>query len=143
MANKRINVGKVILGGLVAGLVMNVLDFVVHGLLLGQAWFDAVKALGLDPAANQGGSALGWITIDFLGGIAAVALHAGLRTRFGATPRTAAIAGFWVWAVSHIMFASYATMKILPWSLVIWGSLGSLPAAVVGAMAGAYFYKEK
>ncbi|MBI2073795.1 MAG: magnesium transporter, partial [Gemmatimonadetes bacterium] len=42
----KINWGRVIAGGLLAGVVLNVFDFVVNGWLLSDQWTAAMTALG-------------------------------------------------------------------------------------------------
>ena len=64
-----IHMARVVIGGLVAGLVMNAIDFVVNAVWLAPAWNQSTKALGIDVASIQAGSAIGWITSDFLAGI--------------------------------------------------------------------------
>ena len=42
----RINMGRVILGGIVAGIVVNILGYLLDGLLLADQWNAGMKALG-------------------------------------------------------------------------------------------------
>ena len=50
----RINVGRVVLGGIVAGIVADVLGYVVDGVLLASQWAEGMKALGRpDFTTNQ------------------------------------------------------------------------------------------
>ena len=42
----KINIGRVILGGLVAGIVSDLLGYLVDGVLLGPRWAAGMKALG-------------------------------------------------------------------------------------------------
>ena len=51
-----INVGRVVGGGLLAGVVMNVVDAVTNGVILGARWAEETKRLGIDmsPAAQSG-----------------------------------------------------------------------------------------
>src|SRR3990172_1442628 len=105
-AMSQINTGRVVAGGLLAGLVMNIIDFVAHGVWLSQAWADAMKARGINMAAVQGTTAAGWIIVDFMAGLFLVWIYAGFRPRFGPGPQTALLASFAVWGVAHIIFAS-------------------------------------
>ena len=42
----KINIGRVIIAGLVAGIVADLLGFLVDGILLAPRWADGMKALG-------------------------------------------------------------------------------------------------
>ncbi len=53
----RINTGRVILAGLAAGVVMDLLGFVINGVLLHTRWDDASRALGV--RASRAGSSWG------------------------------------------------------------------------------------
>ena len=87
----RINVGRVLLGGLLAGLVINISETILNVVVAGQAMEDGTGARNLPPV---GGSAIGgFVVITFLVGIVTVWLYAAIRPRFGPGPGTAVIAG--------------------------------------------------
>ena len=67
----RINAGRVILGGLLAGLIINIGEFILHELVLKAQEEAAMAALNLPP---PGGSAIAW----FVAG----GFLAGIRTNF-------------------------------------------------------------
>jgi hypothetical protein len=48
------NVGRVLLGGIMAGAIINAAEYLIHGLLLGPQWTAAFAALGKTPT--------GWAT---------------------------------------------------------------------------------
>jgi hypothetical protein len=80
-----INTGRVLGGGLLAGAVMNFVDFLVNGVWLMQRWQDEATALNprlMDPA-NSTPSMIGWIVTDFLFGLLIVWSYAAMRPRFG------------------------------------------------------------
>ena len=67
------NTGKVVVGGLVAGVVFNVGDFVINTMLLAAENAEFMKRLGLDPAAMESFAGMApWIVIDFLFGLLVV-----------------------------------------------------------------------
>ena len=47
----QVNVGRVVVGGLVAGVVMNVVDAVTNGAILGERWIQETQRLGIDVSA--------------------------------------------------------------------------------------------
>jgi len=93
------NRGRVILGGLVAGLVINVVEYITNGVVLRDAWGSVMQALGR-PAQISGSAILVFNIWGFLLGIAAVRLYAAIRPRYGAGPNTAIRAGVVTWAIA-------------------------------------------
>ena len=137
----KINMGKVIIGGLVAGLVLNIIDFVINVPMLGDKWLAETQARGVDPN-NVPLGGMGWVIVDFLGGIFIVWLYASIRPRFGQGPKTALIAGLATWAICHLMFAAFWFMGLYSAGLIFESSLGALVSSCVAALAGCSMYKE-
>ena len=87
----KINLKGVIIGGLVAGVVLNIVDYILFGVLLKNDMAAAMQALNKPPMAD---SVIPWfVFLDFLYGIFLVWLYAAIRPRFGAGPATAVKAG--------------------------------------------------
>lgn len=137
----RINWNRVLLGGLLAGLILNVVDFVLNGLILGDRWNAALAALGV---AQMGGAATVWFVItDFLIGIFTIWLYAAIRPRFGPGPRTAAYAGLASWLAFGLIYTlSQSGVGVFPRDLLVVNLLVFLVAAPLAAMAGAWPYQE-
>lgn len=136
-----INAGRVIGGGLVAGLVMNVVDTVTNGAILGGRWDVESKRLGLD-MSQQSQALAGWLTYDFVAGIVLVWLYAAIRPRFGPGARTAVIAGLALWFITHLAFAAWVFTGLYSLGIVAASTVGGLVAGVAGALAGCALYKE-
>ncbi|HJP56068.1 MAG TPA: hypothetical protein VJ847_03480 [Gemmatimonadales bacterium] len=139
----RMNGGRILVGGLAAGVVMNVIDAVANGVLLGDRW--KVESDALDPtlmtrAATS--STVGWIVVDFLLGILIVWLYAAIRPRFGAGPTTAARAGLATWLIAHLAYFSYIFMGFYSAGLIIASAGAGLVAAMAGAYVGGKLYQE-
>ncbi|MGH9818299.1 MAG: hypothetical protein ACRD5F_11975 [Candidatus Acidiferrales bacterium] len=144
----RINWGRVILGGLVAGLIMNVSEFVLHAIVLGEEGRQLIQEwnrLGLYASAEADPAMLTWlIALTFVLGVLAVWTYAAIRPRYGAGPKTALCAGMAVWAMSYFYAGVYvyAGIGVVPqrlvWIPVIWG-LVEMPIAT---LAGAWLYRE-
>jgi len=84
---ERINLGRVVLGGIVAGIVANILGYLVDGVILAPQWTAALKVLGKgDFTTNQ---IIAFNVIGLAYGIFAVWLYAAIRPRYGAGPKTA------------------------------------------------------
>src|SRR5258706_12651074 len=94
---RKVNRSRVIIGGLVAGVIINAFEYGGNRVLLDKAWTDAFRELGKTPT--------GWSTFipaNFIVGILMVWLYARLRPLYGGGPKTAlrvglaAWVGFWV-----------------------------------------------
>jgi len=138
---KSINWGRVILGGILAGVVMNVSEFILNEIVLKKANEDAMKALGRTMPAG-GGAMTVWIVLGFLIGFAAVWLYAAIRTRYGPGPATAAKAGIAVWVLGSLYTAVvFWNLGLYPMNylLLVW----TLLEAIVATIAGAWLYREE
>ncbi|MBI2403326.1 MAG: hypothetical protein HYW06_09100 [Gemmatimonadetes bacterium] len=138
----KINWGRVIAGGLLAGVVLNVFDFVVNGWLLSDQWTAAMTALG---KGQMGGSMIIWfMVVDFLLGIAAVWLYAAIRPRFGAGPKTAAWAGLFVWFLLGFLHAMFEVpMGLFPANLYWISTAAALVFVPLAVVVGAWLYQEE
>jgi hypothetical protein len=138
----RINLVRVALGGLLAGAVMNAIDFVVNAVLLKPEWELATFTLGIDPARIATRSAIGWISFDFAAGVLLVWLYAAMRPRFGPGPRTATAASLTLWVILHLAFSSFIFMDLFPFWLIASSALGGLVSALIGGQVGCWVYRE-
>lgn len=136
----RINLKGVIVGGLVAGLVLNVFDYLFWGVIYAEEMAASLKALNRPPAEQFIPL---WIALDFLYGIALVYLYAAIRPRFGAGPGTAVRAGVIGWVLVGLFHAiGEAPMGLFPMRLYVVGTLVALVTIPLATVAGAKFYKE-
>jgi hypothetical protein len=136
-----INYGRVIGGGLLAGVVMNVVDGVTNGGILNARWEAETRRLGID-MSTQSQSLPGWIAFDFLCAITLVWLYAAIRPRYGPGPKTAVCAGLAIWFITHLAFAAWWFTGLYSLGVVGASALGGLIAAVAGGLAGCALYKE-
>ncbi len=138
----KINFGRVLLGGLVAGVVLNFFEFLLNGVVLhGQMEAD-FKRMNLTPPGT------GFVVYAVVGtlvfGVVAVLLYAIIRTRLGPGPRTAILTAIILW------FCIYAYAGVINMMLI------NIPANVIlfilgwgvveysaGLLAGAALYKEE
>ena len=136
----KINWTRVLLGGLVAGVVINVFEFIENGVVLAREWEAAMKALGHTFSTSAIGIFVLW---GFLGGITAVWLYGAIRPRYGAGPRTAAIAGFGYWYAGYFLpFLGMMADGLFPTRLLVIGIVVGLVEVVVGTELGAWLYRE-
>ncbi len=138
----RINWTRVILGGIVAGIVAEILGYVVDGVILAPQWAAGMKALGKAEFSVSQNVAFG--ILELIYGIFMVWLYAAIRPRYGAGPKTAVCAGLAVWAAG-VLLPNAGFMwagGLFPTSLTVMTTAGGIVELVVAALAGAALYKE-
>ena len=140
----RINWGRVFLGGLLAGVVINVGEFLFHAVLFKDQVAEMMRALGKDPATVMtGGAVVIWNILGFLAGIGAVWGYAAIRPRFGAGAKTAMIAGIAVWYFSRFLGAiGEMNMGMASQKMIMTGLVWGLVEIVIATIAGGWAYKE-
>ena len=138
----RINIGRVILGGIVAGIVSDILGYLVDGVILAPQWADGMKALGrTEFSATQN---VAFNIVGLVYGILMVWLYAAIRPRYGAGPKTAVLAGLAIWAAG-VLLPNAAFMwaaGLFPANLTVMTTTAAIVELVVAALAGAALYKE-
>ncbi len=132
----KINVGRVILGGIVAGIVGDLLDFPVDGVWLAKSWNDGMQALGHSPLTTN--QALWFNVLGLVIGLVAIWIYAGIRPRFGAGVKTAIYAGVAVWILGFLVpNVSFMWLEgLFSKHLTLYTTLGALVECVVGTIAG-------
>lgn len=137
------NTGKVVVGGLVAGLVLNVGDYIINTMVVAAENAAFLQRVGIDPASLQSASAMApWIVINFLFGLLVVWTYAAIRPRFGPGVGTAIIAGLIPYLGATLVLAGFASMGIFPTAALLKGSIASLVNTSIAAIAGAWLYTE-
>jgi hypothetical protein len=137
----RINLKGVIIGGLVAGVVLNVFDSVLFGVVLRNDMAAAMQALNLPAMSN---SVIPWyVFVDFLFGIALVWVYAAIRPRFGAGPATAVKAGLISWVVFSVIRALFDWPSgMMPHNLMVIVTAVALVKHPLAVVVGAKLYTE-
>ena len=139
-----INLGRVVAGGLVAGVVANAIDFVTNTYVLASDIAAWAPTRNLDPAAmNSGPVAATWIIVDFIFGVLLVLTYAAMRPRLGAGPKTAMLAGVALWAAITLVLFGFTQMGVFSMALFVKGSIAALINTLAASVAGAAVYKEE
>jgi hypothetical protein len=138
--------GRVLLGGLVAGILWWVFEGCVHGGILGKDWMSAMEALGKTKEQMEAGHMqfMALVTVwSLLAGILGVWGYAAIRPRFGPGPRTAVIAGIALWIAAYVMpsLVDYA-MALWPAKLTVLPVATSFFESIIATLVGAWLYKE-
>jgi hypothetical protein len=137
-----INFGRVILGGIVAGIVLNIGEFLLNAKVLAAPMREFALRHNFPP--DPPGNAIAVATaMTLIMGVVLVLGYACIRTRLGAGVKTAVIAGLFAWFAVYLysgmvnsvfMGLTSGTIALL----VVWG----LVEYIIAAIAGAWLYKE-
>ncbi len=137
----KINFGRVLLGGLVAGIVLNIGEYLLNDKVLAIQMGELFRRCGF-PKPGVHFIVIA-VVITFVLGIVIVLGYAAIRPRFGPGPKTAIIAGLFAW-FGVVVYGSViaAGLGIIPtntFALVLgWEIVEYLLAALIGA----WLYKE-
>lgn len=134
----RINGGRVFLGGIVAGIVINVSEYIFNDVVMRKDLEAAMATIGASP-----GNVGVWIVYGFVLGIIAVWVYAAIRPRFGPGAGTALLAGFVVWVLANLLGnVAMLNMGLFPARLLAIGLVWGLIELLIATAAGAWLYRE-
>ncbi|HEY1807785.1 MAG TPA: hypothetical protein VGG42_04435 [Acidobacteriaceae bacterium] len=139
----KINSGRWILGGVVAGIVIDILAYLVDGIMLAPRWAHDIVRLGRPEFTSRQLLLFNLIGIGI--GLLAVWVYAAIRPRFGAGMRTAIYAGIAAWVATALL--PNATLMwvtgLFNNHLTLYTTAGALIEIVVGTVIGAAVYREE
>jgi hypothetical protein len=139
-----INTQKVLIGGIAAGVVMNVVDFVSNKFILGARMAAETEAFkpGMSAAMMTTSVMVSYIVMDLVLGILLVWTYAAIRPRFGPGLKTAVYAAILFWLLAGIFYSGYLHMGMM--STGLWSSFAfvGLVNFVLSGWVGAKLYSE-
>jgi pimeloyl-ACP methyl ester carboxylesterase len=137
----RINMGRVLIGGLLAGLIINIGEFILNGVLLAEEMNAAMAALNKPPVSPD---MIIWFVIFGFGlGVMLVWVYAAIRPRFGAGVKTAVCASTLVWGLAYLypnLF--FLIIDLFPRGMMVLATIWGLVEVTIAGIAGAWLYKE-
>ncbi len=139
------NTSKVLVGGIVAGIVLNVIDWLVYTKLIAAqmaAQMDAFKP-GLSAAMMSGNAITIYVITDFIYGLLIVWTYAAVRPRLGPGPRTAATVAGLFWLYGIFINSNMLISGMMNYNLFWMTSLITLITLIIGAVAGSALYTEE
>jgi|SRR5215831_7984414 len=141
----KINWARVFLGGLLAGVIINVFEFVANDVILAAEWEAMMKSLGRTNFPSPSAVVI-FVIWGFLSGIGAIWLYAAVRPRFGPGLKTAVLTGFAFWLLTTVLRtiddAGVGYPFLYPPRLLVILVAACLVQSVVASAAGAWVYKE-
>ncbi len=135
------NLGRVVAGGLLAGLIINISEFVLNQPILGEKWKEAMEGMNLQ---EPGTAAIGFfIVTGFVLGLLTVWMYAAMRPRLGAGPKSAMIAGLIVWLLYYgLVNVGIGLMGVFSFDLLGIVLGWSIVEMSIAAVVGCAIYKE-
>ena len=135
-----INMGRVVLGGLAAGLVLNIGEFLLNGIVLADQMKTFMTQHNFTEPKYFIAIAVG---LTFVLGIVLVLGYACIRPRFGPGVKTAIIAGVFAWfAVCFYCTVINGVLAGIPMGTMILGMVWCLVEYCLAAIVGAWLYQE-
>jgi len=137
----KINFGRVLLGGLVAGIVLNIGEYILNDKVFGAQMKEYF------PKHNfpmPGGNAIAVaVVMTLILGFVIVLGYAAIRSRFGPGPKTAIIAALFAWfGVSVYPNVLGAAFGFVPTNVLGIALVWQLIEFSIAAMIGSWLYKE-
>lgn len=136
-----INTRKVVLGGVLAGLIINISEYILNEPVLGA---EVAQIMAAHNLPQMGGAAIAlFLIFGFALGLVLVWLYAAIRPRFGPGPKTAAIAGVAVWFLAYVTSTlNLGAIGLLPLRLLFIGLVWGLIELLAAALVGGWLYSE-
>lgn len=139
-----INSSKVLVAGLAAGIVGNIIGFVGFGLMMGKRM--EAEAVAVAPSLAGRGMSSGAIATNvvmtFLIGILIVWLYAAIRPRFGPGMKTATYAALVVWLCGLVFHVDWLLVGMMTPATYVMASLIALVQVIAQAGVGGMLYQE-
>jgi hypothetical protein len=136
-----INTGRWIAGGIVAGLLMWIIEGAASQMYFAEMMASLDKA-GLSVAMDAGTVAT-TLVVSLLVGLGVVFFYAMARQRIGAGPRTAIIVGVAAFVFFYLPgLLGYQLIGLYPGSLILkWAAVGFVETVVI-SIVGAWIYRD-
>jgi len=137
----KINFPRVLLGGLLAGLVMNVGEVLLNDVVVGAEMKTIFARLNVPEPGNS------FIAIavgsTLIMGIVLIWLYAAIRPRLGPGPKTAICAASIGWLFACVYCGTINGLLLqIPTRLLVIGIVWGFFEYILAAIAGAWVYKE-
>jgi hypothetical protein len=135
-----LNLGRVVLGGIVAGIVIDVWEGIMRGIVFQERGAEVMASLGR-PAEVSTNQLIAFNAWGLVVGVLTIWLYAAARPRLG--PKTAVIAGLFVWALvfalgvmpivfTHLLPVNFAAVTVCAEAVMM----------ILAGLAGGALYKE-
>lgn len=139
-----INTGKVVVGGLAAGVVANVVGFLLFNLWLGPTFKSEINAVasGLGDKGETSSAMIWYVLGGFVVGLVLAWLYAAMRPRFGPGIKTAMYAGLVVWILGFFFHIDLWVYGLTTPATYMMATVAALVQTLAAAWVAGMLYKE-
>jgi hypothetical protein len=138
----RINFGRVLLGGILAGVVLNVGEYVLNEVVMGAEMREMMAKHNFTMPTGPNFMIMA-VGMTLVLGVVMVWVYAMMRPRLGAGPKTAIIAAVVMWFGVYLYNAGFFIMIFgTPVKSMAIACLWGLVEYSLASIAGAWIYKE-
>ncbi len=138
----KINYGRVLMGGLLAGVVITIGEAILNMVVVADQWQTFVAEHNLPPE-NTATNVM-WLVWNFVFGVVLVLCYALIRPRCGAGPKTAAWTGLLLWFLVYFMcFGAIGVSFGMASGMILISLVWGLVEVVLAALAGGWAYREE
>lgn len=138
----KINCSRLILGGLVAGVILNIGEFLLNGVVLAKQMQEAFERFRVP----QPGTTFMIVAtvLTLLLGLVLIWLYALIRPRMGPGPKTAIVAAVILWFAICVYTGIINTLIWdISFNLLLIGLVWCFFEYAIAAMVGAWLYREE
>lgn len=138
----KINFGRVLLGGIVAGIVLNVGEFILNEKIMGAEMKEMMAKHNFVMPTGPNFIAMA-VGVTFVLGIVMVCVYALIRPRLGPGPKAAIVAALIMWFGVYLYNAGFFIMLFgSPVQSMAIANVWGLVEYSVASIVGAWIYKE-
>jgi hypothetical protein len=137
----RINCGRLVLGGLVAGIVLNIGESLLNAVVVAKQMEETFKRINVAPPS---GTFIGIaVVMTFLLGLVLAWLYALIRPRLGPGPKTAIVAAVILWFCVYVYSGIINGLVIgVPFTMILIAMAWGFVEYALAALVGGWLYKE-
>ena len=144
--NEKINKRRLVLCGLLSGLILNAGETYLNGPMLADRWSETMQALNLEPVGPI--AVLYFFVMNFLLGIGLIWIYLIYSVKYGRGYRSVLYAAVtvwflvWVWTyMANWVLKMYSASIVIP--SIIWGFFEVSLAAIAGSFIYDSIYRQK
>lgn len=126
---------RILLAGLVAGVIIIVGEYVLNAILLADQWAELRQDYGIAVQGTTQVAAGGFLTLSY--GVVLMWMFASMRASFATDFQTAIVTGYTFWSIAYLLFllsvwaSGFVTFAIAATSIA-WGIVEAPLATIVG-----------
>lgn len=142
---KSLNIPRLILAGMVSGVIIYFALFIANGVILSREWgLWKVFADRVFQMTPEGLSLVFWAAQAAITGVAGTFIYAAIRRWIGVNLRAAYVSALLVWSTGWLgMSFDKLAFGIEPARMIYYNLLAALLGCLTGQFAAAYIYKDK